>query len=78
MKRYFLNRNCTRQETGELYIFTYHHGLPVIKDGHVFGGQFIIMAYIRATAEIQIQILMEQLLENTNEKIGLNLFEFTI
>lgn len=48
------------------------------KDGHVFGGH-LSMAYVSATAEIQIQIsdgVIEQKIQR--KKSGLNLFDFTI
>ena len=47
------------------------------KDGHVFGGH-LSMAYVSATAEIEIQISDGVIDRKYDKKIGLNLFDFTI
>lgn len=69
-----LTGTVTRQD-GEVYLHL--HMAAGDKDGHVFGGH-LNMAYISATAEIQIQIIDGTINRKYDEKIGLNLFDFTI
>ena len=69
-----LTGTVTRQD-GEVYLHL--HMAAGDKDGLVFGGH-LNMAYISATAEIQIQIIDGTINRKYDEKIGLNLFDFTI
>ena len=69
-----LTGTVTRQD-GEVYLHL--HMAAGDKDGHVFGGH-LSMAYVSATAEIQIQISDGVIDRKYDKKIGLNLFDFTI
>ena len=69
-----LTGTVTKQD-GEVYLHL--HMAAGDKDGHVFGGH-LSMAYVSATAEIQIQISDGVIDRKYDKKIGLNLFDFTI
>ena len=58
-------------------VYLHLHMAAGDKDGHVFGGH-LSMAYVSATAEIQIQISDGVIDRKYDKKIGLNLFDFTI